>query len=188
MPREEHHLAGTERPATIEVRVGELMQLFNSLDASPFHERDLDDDAEAYIAGWAKELPPLAPLQIVVHLPQPEAIKAEERGLEAAFANYFNYREGVLERDYRERVRMGRRALAVGMIVLALCTTAAQFMRTFLLSDAVGQFVAEGLIIFGWVANWRPAEIFLYEIWEMRRTCRLYRRLAAAKVVVSVQS
>ena len=44
----------------IEVRISELAQLFNSLDASPFHERVLDDDAEEYIVGWARELPGLA--------------------------------------------------------------------------------------------------------------------------------
>jgi len=42
--------------ATIEVRVQDIGQLFNSLDPSPFHERDLDDDAEAYIVGWAREV------------------------------------------------------------------------------------------------------------------------------------
>jgi hypothetical protein len=31
--------------ATIEVRVHEVGQLFNTLDPSPFAERDLDDDA-----------------------------------------------------------------------------------------------------------------------------------------------
>ena len=41
-------------PATatrIEISLGRLSQLFNSLDPSPFHERDLDYDAEDYICG-----------------------------------------------------------------------------------------------------------------------------------------
>jgi hypothetical protein len=36
----------------IEVFVERIEQLFNSMDPSPFHERDLDDDAEEFIAGW----------------------------------------------------------------------------------------------------------------------------------------
>jgi hypothetical protein len=39
----------TEKYATIEVAAHELTQLFNSLDPSPFPDRDLDDEAEAYI-------------------------------------------------------------------------------------------------------------------------------------------
>jgi hypothetical protein len=35
-------------------------------------------------------------------------------------------------------------------------------------------------MIFGWVANWRPAETFLYEVWAARG--RLDRRLADAQV------
>jgi len=38
------------------------------------------------------------------------------------------------------------------------------------------------LLIFGWVANWRPIEIFLYEWWPIVRRRNLYRRLAAAEV------
>jgi hypothetical protein len=34
--------------AVIEVRVRENGQLFNSLDPSPFHERDIDSDAEDF--------------------------------------------------------------------------------------------------------------------------------------------
>ena len=37
-------------------------------------------------------------------------------------------------------------------------------------------------VIFGWVANWRPIEIFLYEWWPIVRRRNLYRRLAAAEV------
>ena len=40
--------------ARIQVRLRELGQLFNSLDPSPFIERDLDDDAEAFIMGSAR--------------------------------------------------------------------------------------------------------------------------------------
>ena len=38
------------------------------------------------------------------------------------------------------------------------------------------------VLIFGWVANWRPIEIFLYEWWPIVRRRNLYRRLAAAEV------
>jgi len=37
----------------LEVRVIELIQLFNSLDPTPFLNKDLDRSAEAYIENWA---------------------------------------------------------------------------------------------------------------------------------------
>jgi hypothetical protein len=46
------------------------------------------------------------------------------------------------------------------------------------------QQVDEGLIILGWVANWRPLEIFLYDWWPLARRRRLFQRLAEMPVEV----
>src|SRR5260370_14240537 len=43
--------------SVIEVHVGELKQLFNSIDPSPFRNKDLDPKAEEFIVGWAKDCP-----------------------------------------------------------------------------------------------------------------------------------
>ncbi len=53
------------------------------------------------------------------------------------------------------------------------------------LGTPIGHFVEEGLIIVGWVALWRPLEIFLYDWWPIAQRKRLYRRLADASVSVS---
>lgn len=45
-----------ERCEIIEVRVPELRRLFNAIDPSPLHERDLDPDAEEFIVGWARNV------------------------------------------------------------------------------------------------------------------------------------
>jgi hypothetical protein len=44
--------------------------------------------------------------------------------------------------------------------------------------------VEESFLILGWVANWRPLEIFLYDWWPLARRRDLNRRLAAAVVEV----
>ena len=100
----------------------------------------------------------------------------------SAIGNYFAYRTGMLERDLSDLFRVGRRSLAMGMAVLAVCIGLSQIVRTALPELALGQLLAEGIIIFGWVANWRPAEILLYDIWDVRRRVDLYRRLANAQV------
>ena len=40
----------------------------------------------------------------------------------------------------------------------------------------------EGLLIVGWVAMWRPLEVFLYDWWPIRAEARLYDRLSAMPV------
>ena len=168
--------------ATIEVRIHEVGQLFNSLDPSPFTERDLDDDAESYIVGWAREVDAQGPFRIVVHLPTSELSKARERDLGSAIGHYFAYRVGMLERDLSDLFRVGWRSLAIGIAVLAVSIGLSQAVRTALPEWAPAHLLGEGIMIFGWVANWRPAEILLYDVWAGRRRLDLYRRLADARV------
>ena len=170
--------------ARIELRLNALAQLFNSLDPSPFHERDLDDDAEAHIVGWARELPQDRPLQLVIHLPQAEAQKARERNVGAALANYFGERARIVDLDLRELFRVGRRNLSISVPLLIACLTASQLIRIYWGDGAVANGLRESLIIVGWVANWKPLETFLYDWWPIARRRDLLRRLAAAAVEI----
>ena len=56
------------RRHVLDLYLAETRQLFNSMDPSPFQERDLDPKAEAYIVEWAGEAPPRLPLGLMVHL------------------------------------------------------------------------------------------------------------------------
>ncbi|WP_415176918.1 hypothetical protein [Porticoccus sp.] len=46
------------------------------------------------------------------------------------------------------------------------------------------ELLSEGLMIGGWVAMWRPMEIFLYRWWPIVRRRRTYIRLAEMPVTV----
>jgi len=168
----------------IEVRVKELSQLFNSLDPSPFPERDLDDDAAEYIVGWARELPTHAELAIAIHLPELEARKAEGRDLRTALLNYFVQRAEAQQRELNELFRIGRRYVAIGLPILIVCFMSSQIVRAQLGAGPLASTIAESLLLVGWVANWKPIETFLYDWWPLRRRRDLYRRLAAAEVII----
>ena len=165
----------------IEIRIEDISQLFHSLDPFPFRERDLDDDAEEFIVSWARELPTDQPLKIIVHLPDAQASRPEAKELGAAITRYFNYRAHIVTLDLKELFRVGRRALAIGATVLSFSVLAGRAVAN-IAPGPVAQVVEESLLIFGWVANWRPIEIFLYEWWPIVRRRNLYRRLAAAEV------
>ena len=167
----------------IELRIRELAQLFNSLDPSPFRERDLDDDAEEYILSWARELPDEVAITLVVHLTEAEAKKAREHGLDAALSNYFAERAKMHARNLKELFRRGRSYLSIGIPVLFGCITASQVVRANLEPGPIARVAEESLIIVGWVANWKPLETFLYDWWPMKRERDLYLRLARARLL-----
>jgi hypothetical protein len=125
-------------------------------------------------------------LRIVVYLPRDEAQRPETAGLGAALSHHFEQRARQFEREQRELFRIGRRSLAIGIFVLACCLTASQTLAPLIPNATLARVNEESLVILGWVANWRPLEIYLYDWWPIRRNIRLFRRIAAAPVTVTV--
>lgn len=169
-------------PATIEVRLATAAQLFNSMDPSPFHERDLDHDAEAFIVGWARELPAEADIRLLVTLRSCDDLTVGER-IRDSVRNYFAAREASVRRDLRLLLAEGRTALGIGLAFLGLTLTLARLVPA---EAAWGGIVREGLTICGWVGMWRPLEIHLYRWWPLLREARLHRRISRSEVVVRV--
>jgi hypothetical protein len=172
------------KPTEIAVRARTIGQLFNSFDPSPFREKDLDAGVEAFLVGWVRELPEGAPFTIAVHLPPEETARPEAAGIGEAFAHYFDYRAQVAEQELRELFRIGRRSLGIGLLVLIACLAGSQLLAALVPNAVVARVLEESLIIVGWVANWRPIEIYLYDWLPIRRRIRLNRRIAAAPVEV----
>ncbi len=170
--------------ADIEIVVERVAQLFNSLDPAPFKERDLDQDAEDFIVGWARELPHRAALRLVVQLPATEAATPAAARLPAAVAHYFDDRAAASDRALKELFRSGWRYLLIGLAVLAASLAASQLVAAAAPASTLAHVVSESLLILGWVANWKPLETFLYDWIPIRRRRDLYRRLAAAPLVV----
>jgi hypothetical protein len=170
--------------ATIQVRIHELRQLFNSIDPSPFRERDLDPDCEEFIVSWARELPPdrSVKIEIRVDRERPPANLLSE--VAPAVRSHFT-REAALQDLRRRRIfREGRLSLAIGLAGLMLLEGAAALVSTQPLGTA-GLILRESLIIGGWVVMWHPLEVLLYGLWPVVRERRLLERLAAAAVEVS---
>ena len=172
--------AGGRRP--IELKIREIGQLFQSLDPLPFRERDLDAAVEEYVVAWAREQGGSAPIQIMVHLPREEALREGAGHIADAIRNYFAYRAEVVGWELKELFRVGRGSLAIGLTVLFLCVALGVEVSSRVGEGYAGRFFKEGLIILGWVANWRPIQIFLYDWWPLVRRRRLYERLARAAI------
>jgi hypothetical protein len=169
--------------ALIELRLSKPQQLFNSFDPSPFHEKDLDRDAEEYIVGSADEFPLTRPGRLVIHLPPEQLAVAEELGLRRAVQNYFAYRRQETWRRIRFLFREGRSALAIGLAFLIVCMVVRQLAVAFM-GDTSARILQEGLLILGWVAMWRPLQIFLYEWWPLRHRGRVFNKLAKMPVEI----
>jgi hypothetical protein len=166
----------------IELRVDNIAQLFDTLDPYPFPERDLNRDAEEYIVGWAGELSPKQPLRIIVHHPDTGQQRIAFSALRKAIVGYFEARSIATQRELNELFRIGRLSLLIGLATLVTCLFLAQLAAELLQEAPVRKLIEESFLILGWVANWRPLDIFLYDWWPLVRRRQLYRRIAAARI------
>ncbi len=168
----------------IEIRIKSIEQLFNSLDPAPFRERELDREAERHIVSYARETAASQPLKLVVYLPPATPEPALEKELEAAIGHHFALQAREREAELGELRRLGRKGLAVGLLVMLFATLAGVALTNAFPDSRFIETIEHSLIIFGWVALWRPIEILLYDRWPLIRARKLFQRLAAAPVII----
>lgn len=176
----------TKSPAPIHrlaLRVREIAQLFNSMDPTPFLNKDLDPEANTFIETWASGYPPGSRFHITIHLELwPEDGDPSEM-LVVAVHNHFSYKAEQTRKALKHLLQQGRMSLAIGIVFVSLCLLGADAIGS-LGTNAGFNIARESLTIVGWVAMWRPLQTFLYDWWPLQRQIRLYQQLSAAHIQV----
>jgi hypothetical protein len=153
------------------------------MDPTPFHNKAMDREAEAFIEAWARGFPPKHTLHLTIHLEHMPP-KGDPTALAmGAIQHHFSDKAELVRRDLRDLFWQGRISLLIGLVFVVLCLFVA---------EAIGQSGAstahtiarESLTIVGWVAMWRPLQLFLYEWWPLARRISTYKALARAHVKI----
>jgi hypothetical protein len=171
----------------IELELNSLKQLYNFLDPSPFHEKELDLDAEEYIYNAVDEFPLGKPLEVMIYLPSAEVSEEIEINLKKAIKNHFFYKKLLTEIKLRRLLYQGRINLMIALIFLFLCLLAIRLLSTFE-ESLIKTLFSEGLLIIGWVAMWEPIHIFLYGWWPIVHERNIYQKIINMEVFVGIGS
>jgi hypothetical protein len=176
----------TKSPAPIHrlaLRVREIAQLFNSMDPTPFLNKDLDPEANTFIETWAAGYAPGSRFHITIHLEQWPSDGDPSEMLSTAIHNHFSYKAERTRTALKHLLQLGRKSLVIGLVFVTLCLFAADAIEK--LGTFPGSTIArESLTIVGWVAMWRPLQTFLYDWWPLQRQIRLYQQLGSAHIQV----
>jgi hypothetical protein len=176
-----HHGTRTASAASVSIHVRNVAQMFNSLDPSPFWDRDLDRDAAEFIEEEFSEKRSAHTWHLHVHAQDGAALAAD---LQAAVEHYYERLAGSARYRLRDQMRIGQVALLGGMAIFLLSMT----IRGVLLRGGAPRMLDEGLIIIAWLALWRPVESLVYGWVPLYRKRRLYERLAAIRVSVRTET
>jgi hypothetical protein len=187
-------LDGTSQPASlppagsadpvIRISVKSPDQLFNSMDPSPFRERDLDEAAERFILNWARDVSRDLDLKLEVTLENPQELGDCKQQITQAVHEQFRRRSETTSRELRDLLWRGRISAVIGAAFLTATVVAGDLIARSLGQTHTNGIIQEGLQLLGWVSTWRPIEIFLYGWWPLVAERKLYDRLCRMPVSV----
>lgn len=164
----------------IDISVREYRQLYDSRDPSPFHERDLDENLVRYLVMSCEEIEAAEPVKLVINSAEMLRDNQQLEDFTLAIHQYFEHEVRALNNELRYLFRQGRFSLFFGLVFLMICVFGA--VRVSGEANVWYRAIYEGLIIMGWVALWKPINIFLYDWWPYHRKIDVYRRLASIPV------
>ena len=167
--------------STVYVHVRRLGQLFNSLDPSPFWERDLDRDAGQFIEDEFSDKPRDRTWVLEVSTDENETFNTKD--VQSAVTTYYERMLASASKQIRDKLWIGQWALLVGVVVFLACMLLRELFEQRLASGPP-RLLDEGLIVLAWVAIWIPVEQLFYDLAPLLRARRLYRRLTQVRVHV----
>lgn len=187
---DEHPAFGDDIPSgacVIEIRLRELKQLFNSMDPSPFHERDLDPEAEELIIANARRCSFRKRLALVLYIDQPAGSEDEARVIGDSVREHFVRESESARQELRRLLRRGWISLAIGLAFLSAAVAGSAAIARLNSPNPLSRVASEGLLIGGWVAMWRPLQTFLYDWWPVLGARKLHDRLGrmAVRIIYS---
>ena len=183
MPDIESHYKKQDGRILIEITLSSVLQLFNSYDPAPFHEKELDTAAEHYIVDTIRDFPKKTAFRIIIYLPPDIASTERAQKIPRAIHNHFEYKMLVQDRKFRERFRHGRFTLLIGLSFLAIALFSRQTI-SHINNLLYAQIFADALLIIGWAAMWEPITVLLYELWPIIQQKNTYEKISTMDIGV----
>ena len=162
---------------TIDLKLPNANHLFDLRDPAPFREKDLDEDAVDYIVSATSEFKIKTPLKLALHFSDLPELGPPENIVCNSIHDYFKYEFNLVSIKLTRVFRRGHVALIFGLCFLILCLFLSKFI---ILGEAhmAKTILSEGVTILGWVAMWKPCEIFLYSWWPLIEQRAIYKKLS----------
>ncbi len=185
MRAEEESLYAVENGIVlVELAINSVEQLFNTLDPSPFHEKDFDADAEEFIFEAVEEISLSKPVRLIIYMPPESISPGKQLIVREALQHYFTYRAEITRRQLRRTFWLGRVSLLIGGVFLFVCQGLQHLVAGVFPESFWASFLREGLMISGWVAMWRPIQLFLYDWWPLRHRMMTYLKIGNMDVEI----
>ena len=147
-----------------------------------YGKRMLRPDAEEFLIEEAEKHPRRTAIYLKVYLPPDTLNRSQE--IETAVHQHFTYRKHKSLKQLRRTLQLGWRSLLIAIVFLSVLVSFTLIVIRQLPEGGLSTIVREILIILGWVALWRPADLLLYEWRQLNRDANLFERLERSNVEI----
>lgn len=168
------------KTAEILLHLKNTSQLLLPNDSVFYSKRLLTPDAEEFIIEEAASQRRGTSFHIKVFLPNNQ--KQELPEMKSAIHQHFRYRKRKSEKQLKQTLRIGWRALLLALLFLAILIPLIIILSKTLPESGFSFTLREILIILGWVALWRPVDYLLYEWRIYKRDAKLFEKLEECSV------
>ena len=127
---------------------------------------------------------PQRPQAIIIYVDRSNGEADEARNLETAIHEHFARKLELATRELQVLLHRGWISLLIGLAFLGTLLVLSEAVVQRLTPGPLASVLRESLLIGGWVALWRPLEIFLYDWWPIVGKRRTYAVLASVPVSV----
>jgi hypothetical protein len=175
-------LQARKQSADIIIHLQNLNEILRTSDTPAYRRRILNKDIEELIVEKAASFPRRSKIDLIIYLPTNEPdLKSK---LETAFHKHFTYRREKSQRQLKHTLKLGCRSLFIAFLFLGVIISLIEFAGPLFPANGIVRTIRESLIILGWVAFWRPAELLLYEWYPFKCDAELYGRLSESNIQV----
>jgi hypothetical protein len=170
------------RVSEIILKLDDVDQLLIPPDSLFYGKRLLSSDAEEVIIEEATMASSNDNIHLKIHLHRDEMSRKDE--ISTAIQQHFTYRRKKSERQLKKVFQLGWQSLLISIVFLGLLVSLTLVIIKLLPEGGLSLTFREILIILGWVALWRPADLLLYEWRPFKREINLFRKLEQCEVEI----
>ena len=163
------------KASEIILELHDLDQLLLVPDSLFYGKRMLNPDAEEVIIEEVTKAALGDHIRLKIHLLEDKITRKDE--ILAAIHKHFNYRREKSETKLKKVLHLGWQSLLISIVFLGILISLTLLIIKLLPEGGLSITFREILIILGWVALWRPADLLLYEWRPFKREINLFRRL-----------
>lgn len=179
-PQHPHNQPIPKDSNVIQLHLHRLDMLFDAMDPSPWLSKDLQPRVLERIVESARDYPLNAPLALVIYADQVDEPLQDKQSVCDALRTNFAQRSLQARHRLRLHLRRGLISLMIGLTVLACALIGSKLLG----EGTIASTVRESLDIGGWVALWRPMEMFLYDWWPILGDRMRYRKLSRMPIQI----